>query len=29
MSDSRRLPERHCSETFEVECGGQTYVATV
>ena len=29
MSDRRRLPERHASETFEVECGGLTYVATV
>jgi hypothetical protein len=29
MSDRRRLPDRRGSETFEVECGGQTYVATV
>jgi hypothetical protein len=29
MSDRRRLPDRRGSETFEVECGGLIYVATV
>jgi hypothetical protein len=29
MSNRRRLPDRRGSETFEVECGGQAYVATV
>jgi hypothetical protein len=29
MSDRRRLPDRRGSETFEIECGGLIYVATV
>jgi hypothetical protein len=29
MSDRRRLPDRRASETFEVNCEGQTYLATV
>lgn len=29
MSDRRRLPDRRASETFGVECEGQTYLATV
>jgi hypothetical protein len=29
MSDRRRLPDRRASETFEVKCGGLTYLATV
>jgi hypothetical protein len=29
MSDRRRLPDRRASETFEIKCEGQTYLATV
>jgi hypothetical protein len=29
MSDRRRLPDRRASETFEIECEGLTYLATV
>ena len=29
MSDRRRLPDRRASETFGVNCEGQTYLATV
>jgi hypothetical protein len=29
MSDRRRLPDRRASETFEIKCAGQTYLATV
>ena len=29
MSDRRRLPDRRGSETFEIECGGLIYLATV
>jgi hypothetical protein len=29
MSDRRRLPDRRGCETFELECNGQLYLATV
>jgi len=29
MSDRRRLPDRRGCETFELECNGQRYLATV
>jgi hypothetical protein len=29
MNDRRRLPDRRACETFELECDGQIYLATV